>query len=215
MEPIGAPELVVGVGAIGLGAACMLLGYRLALILLPIWGFFAGFLIGAQAIQALVGGAFLGTAPIGWVVGGVIGLAFGALSYAFWYVAVVIALGSVGYWLVWAGMTLLGFSETGLTPIGIGLVGGAIFALLGVVMGVPLVALVVVTAVAGAHALVAGLLLVLGTIDVSALATGIVTAVIGASVGWWLAAIGLSLISITIQLRTIGEFVLEPPAARL
>lgn len=214
MEPIGAPELVAGVVALGLGAAWMLLGYRLALILLPIWGFFAGFLIGAQIAQALVGGGFLGT-PVGWVVGGVIGLAFGALSYAFWYVAVVIAFGSVGYWLTWAGMTLVGFSETGLTPIGIGLVGGAIFALLGVVTGVPLVAVVVVTAVAGAHALVAGLLLILGTIDLGALATGVVTAVIGASVGWWLAAIGLALISITIQLRTIGEFVLEPPSARL
>jgi hypothetical protein len=214
MEPMGAPELVGGVVAIGLGAACMLFGYRLALVLLPIWGFFAGFLIGAQIVQALVGGGFLG-APIGWVVGGVIGLAFGALSYAFWYVAVVIAFGSVGYWLVWAGMTLLGFPEAGLEPIGIGLIGGAIFAIVGLLLGVPLVALVVVTAVGGAHAFVVGVLLVLGTIDVGALGTGVVTAVIRASVGWWLAALGLSLISITIQLQTIGEFVLEPPTTRV
>jgi hypothetical protein len=208
------PELLVGVVAIGLGAGSLLVGYRLALVLLPAWGFFVGFLIGAQVEQALIGDGYLLT-PIGWVVGGVVGLAFGVLSYLFWYIAVVIAFASVGTWLAWGGLTVVGSPESGLASVALGLVVGAALAVLGLVTGVPLVVVVIITAVGGAHALVAGLLLVMGAVDLTALENGVVNAVIGAGIGWWLAAIGLSLIGITFQLRTIGDFVLEPPAARL
>jgi len=36
-------------------------GYRFFIFLLPIWGFFFGFGLGAQAVQALFGDAFLST----------------------------------------------------------------------------------------------------------------------------------------------------------
>lgn len=204
----------MGVFAIGLGAGSMLVGYRLALLLLPVWGFFVAFLIGAQVEQALIGDGYLAT-PIGSVVGGVLGLGFGVLSYLFWYVAVVIAFASVGSWLAWGGLTLVGSPEIGLATVVLGLVAGAAVVGVGLVTGVPLVLVVIITAVGGAHALVAGLLLVLGTIDLAALEYGVVKGVIGAGIGWWLAALGLSLIAIAFQLRTIGDFVLEPPATRL
>ena len=202
----------MGVVAIGLGAGSMLVGYRLALVLLPLWGFLVGFLIGARAEQTLFGDGYLAT-PLGWVVGGVLGLGFGVLSYLFWYVAVVIAFASVGTWLAWGAMTAVGSPE--LTTVALGLGVGAGVAVVGLATGVPLVLVVIITALGGAHALVAGVLLVLGTSDLAALENGVVDAVIGAGIGWWLAAIGLSLIAITFQLRTIGDFVLEPPAARL
>lgn len=204
----------MGVVAIGLGAGTMLVGYRLALVLLPLWGFLVGFLIGAQAEQTLIGDGYLAT-PLGWVVGGVLGLGFGVLSYLFWYVAVVIAFASVGTWLAWGAMTAVGSPESGLATVALGLVVGAAVALVGLATGAPLVLVVIITALGGAHALVAGVLLALGTSDLAALENGVVDAVIGAGMGWWLAAIGLSLIGITFQLRTIGDFVLEPPAARL
>jgi hypothetical protein len=208
------PELLVGALAIGLGAGSMLVGYRLALVLLPVWGLFAGFLMGAQVEHALIGGGYLVT-PVAWVVGGVLGLVFAVLSYLFWYIAVAIAFASVGSWLAWGGLTLVGSPEIGLATVALGLGVGAAVAGLGLVTGVPLVLVVIITAVGGAHALVAGVLLVLGTIDLAALEYGVVNAVIGAGIGWWLAVIGLSLIAITLQLRTIGDFALEPPAARL
>ena len=206
--------MVIGIVAIALGAGWMLLGYRLALILLPIWGFFAGVIFGAHVLQELLGQGFLAT-TISWVGGAIAGLAFAVLAYLFWYLAVVIAFASVGYWLGWGFMTLIGFSGTGLAAFGIGLVVGAVLAVLAVVTGVPLVALVVISALGGAHALIAGLLILLGAIDVTALGTGVVTAIISANVGWWLAALGLALVSTIIQLRTIGEHRLEPPAARI
>jgi hypothetical protein len=208
------PELVVGVFTIALGAGGLLVGYRLGLLLLPAWGFFVGLLIGAQVEQALLGHGYLAT-PIGWVVGGVLGLVFGVLSYLFWYVAVVIAFASVAAWLAWGGLTAVGSPEIGPTAVILGLVVGAAVAVVGLVAGVPLVTVVIITAVGGAHAFVTGVLLVVGTIELGALETGVVSAVIDAGIGWWLAAIGLSLIGITFQLQTIGEFVLEPPATRL
>lgn len=206
--------LLVGIVAIALGAAMMLLGYRLALILLPIWGFFAGFIFGAQVLQEFFGDGFLATTA-SWVVGVIIGLLFAVLSYLFWYVAVVILFASIGYWLGFGFMTLIGFSETGLVAIAIGLLLGAVFAVAAFVTGVPLAALVVIMAIGGAHALVAGILVLLGTIGVEELGTGVANAIIQTNAGWWLVALGLAVVSIIFQLKTIGEYVLEPPAARI
>ncbi|HEY7737598.1 MAG TPA: DUF4203 domain-containing protein [Candidatus Limnocylindria bacterium] len=206
--------LLVGIVAIALGAAMMLLGYRLALILLPIWGFFAGFIFGAQVLQEFFGDGFLATTA-SWVVGVVIGLLFAVLSYLFWYVAVVILFASIGYWLGFGFMTLIGFSETGLVAIGIGLLLGAVFAVAAFVTGVPLAALVVIMAIGGAHALIAGILVLIGTIPVEDLGTGVANAIIMTNAGWWLVALGLAVVSIIFQLKTIGEYVLEPPAARI
>jgi Domain of unknown function (DUF4203) len=206
--------LLVGIVAIALGAAIMLLGYRLALILLPIWGFFAGFLLGAQLLQEFFGDGFLATTA-SWVVGVVLGLLFAVLSYLFWYVAVVILFASIGYWLGWGFMALLGFSETGLVAVAVGLLLGAVFAVAAFVTGVPLAALVVITAVGGAHALIAGILVLIGTLPVEALGDGLVRAIITQNVGWWLLALGLAVVSIIFQLKTIGEYVLEWPEARV
>jgi hypothetical protein len=206
--------LLVGIIAIALGAAMMLLGYRLALILLPIWGFFAGFIFGAQMLQEFFGEGFLATTA-SWVVGVILGLLFAVLSYLFWYVAVVIVFASVGYWLGWGFMTLIGFEETGLIAIGIGLLLGAIFAVAAFVTGVPLAALVVITAIAGAHALIAGILVLIGDVAVGDLGSGVANAIIATNVGWWILALGLAVVSIIVQLKSIGEYVLEPPASRI
>jgi hypothetical protein len=206
--------LLVGIIAIALGAAIMTLGYRLALILLPIWGFFAGFLLGAQLLQEFFGDGFLATTA-SWVVGVVLGLLFAVLSYLFWYVAVVILFASIGYWLGYGFMELLGFQEGGILAVGIGLLVGAAFAVAAFVTGVPLAALVVIMAVGGAHALIAGILILIGTMQVEALGSGMATAIIQTNVGWWLLALGLAVVSIIFQLKTIGDYVLEPPMSRV
>ena len=82
-------------------------GYRLFLFLLPIWGFFFGFGLGAQTMQALFGGGFLATAT-GWVVGFFVGAIFGLLSYLFYVVGVGILAGSLGYALGAGFMNLIG-----------------------------------------------------------------------------------------------------------
>ena len=57
-----------GMLALFFGTVLLLGGYRFFLILLPILGFFFGFGLGAQTVQALFGGGFLSTVT-GWIVG--------------------------------------------------------------------------------------------------------------------------------------------------
>jgi hypothetical protein len=78
------------------GALMCFFGYRLFLILLPIWGFFFGLVLGAQSMQALFGTGFLAEIT-SWVVGFVVGLLFAGLSYLFYFFAVAIIAGSLGY----------------------------------------------------------------------------------------------------------------------
>jgi hypothetical protein len=67
---------------IGLGLCFA--GYRLFVLLLPVFGFFAGFLVTAQAIQELFGGGFLATAS-SWVFGFVVGVLCALVAYFFYY----------------------------------------------------------------------------------------------------------------------------------
>ena len=90
--------VVACAGLIGIlfGLAVSFAGYRLFLILLPIWGFIFGLALGAQTIQALFGVGFLSTVT-SWVVGFVVGGVFAVLSYLFYMVAVALIAGSLGY----------------------------------------------------------------------------------------------------------------------
>src|SRR5215203_1187858 len=78
------------------GSILAFAGYRFFLFLLPVWGFFFGFALGAQTIQAIFNSGFL-IDLASWVVGLFVGLAFAVLSYLFFAGAVAIAVGSLGY----------------------------------------------------------------------------------------------------------------------
>lgn len=88
----------------GFGALVAFAGYRLFLVLLPIWGFVFGFILGAQSIQALLGDGLFATST-SWIVGFVVALIFAVLSYLFYFVAVGIIAASLGYGL---GVALMG-----------------------------------------------------------------------------------------------------------
>ena len=93
--------------ALFLGLIICFAGYRLFLTLLPIWGFFVGFALGAQTLQLLFGAGFLATVT-GWVVGFVVGALFAVLSYLFYAFAVAVIAGSLGYGLGVGFMGLIG-----------------------------------------------------------------------------------------------------------
>jgi hypothetical protein len=84
-------------------------GYRFFLILLPIWGFFGGFVLGSSAIEALLNTGLFATVT-GWVVGFVVGAIFALLSYFFYAAAVAVAAGILGYMLGVAIMDLFGLN---------------------------------------------------------------------------------------------------------
>ena len=116
-----------GMIALLFGLVLAFAGYRLFLALLPIWGFFFGFGLGAQSIQALFGDAFLATIT-SWAVGFIVAVVFAVLAYLFYIAAVAIVSFSLGY-SVTVGV---------LTAIGLPLAGGFIAWIIAVVVGVAL-----------------------------------------------------------------------------
>ena len=86
-------------GLIGIlfGLVVCFAGYRLFLVLLPIWGFVFGLVFGAQTMQALLPASFRCASVTSWVVGFIVGGVFAVLSYLFYMLAVALIAGSLGY----------------------------------------------------------------------------------------------------------------------
>ena len=118
-------------GLIGLlfGTALAFFGYRLFLVLLPIWGFFFGLVLGAQAVQALLPGTGLFASVTSWVVGFIVGGLFAVLSYAFYMIAVAIIGASLGYVVAVGLLTAIGL-QFGFLVWLIGIVAGIAMAVI-------------------------------------------------------------------------------------
>ena len=153
---------ILALFALLMGLAFCFGGYRVFLVLLPIWGFFAGFWLGAEVVNQLFGDGFLVTTT-SWAVGFFSGLILAVLSYLFYMLGVALIAGVVG-WALASG--LLG---------AIGLDGGFIVFILSLITAVIVVGIVlaldvqkyvviVLTAVSGANAIVLSALLMLGRV---------------------------------------------------
>ncbi len=136
----------IGLLGLLLGLGFVFYGFKLFLILLPIWGFFFGFLFGAGLVTALFSDGFLATVT-GWVVGFFVGLLFAVLSYLFYWFAVLFIGASVGYAIGLGLLALLGNGGDNLMGLIFGLVGAAIGAGLVVVLRVPKYLIIALTAI--------------------------------------------------------------------
>ena len=135
-----------------LGSLIAFAGYRLFLILLPIYGFFFGLAFGAHTVQALFGDGFLSTTT-SWVVGFFAGLLFALLSYLFWAFAVAVVAGSLGYALVAGFFSLFGADLDVLVWI-VGVAVGIVFGIAALVMNLQKAIVIVATAFVGAWTIV-------------------------------------------------------------
>ena len=197
---------LLGIVALAVGAAFTFYGFKFFLILLPIWAFVAGFAAGAQAMSVLFGEEFLATV-LGWVIGFLTGAVFAVISYL-WYWAAVVLLGlAVGYQLGVGAMALINIDGFLAIAAGVGL--GIVFAIGTIVLGVPRVLVVILTALGGAATIVAGALLILGTIPVDALGDGLVGAVIYNNFLWLLAYAVIAALGIVWQMRTPSSETLD------
>jgi hypothetical protein len=162
--------IVVGIVAIVIGLAWAFYGFKAFVILLPIWAFLVGFAAGASWIAELFGEGFFATVT-SWVGGLVIGIVLALLSYFWYYAAVVIVGGALGYTLVAGFLGSLGFD--GILAFALGLVAAAIVAVITIVLAVPAWLIVVLSGIGGAVAAVNGLLILLGRIQLEDTSTGL------------------------------------------
>jgi hypothetical protein len=196
--------ILLGILAIAIGLAFCFYGFRLFLILLPIWGFFAGFLLGANGVTALFGDAFLATAT-GWVVGFLLGLLFAVLSYLYYWIAVILLGGALGYQLTLGVLQWISPDFDGFIAFILALIVGAIFAVGFFILHMPAVLVIVATAIGGAGATVAGVIVALGLVTHTGLESGVfgVYQTDDLSIIWLIAAIALAFAGAIYQSRTI------------
>jgi hypothetical protein len=144
--------LLAGGVLLFLGTLIAFAGYRLFLVLLPIYGFFFGLSFGAHSVQALFGDGFLSTTT-SWVVGFFAGVLFALLSYLFWMFAVAITAGSLGYALVAGFFSLFDADLNALVWIvGVGV--GIVFGIAAVVLNLQKAVVIVATSLLGAWTVV-------------------------------------------------------------
>ena len=156
-------DFFLGVLAILAGLVFCFSGYLWLRIVLPVWGAFVGFAFGAGLVAGLGGDRLLGEV-LGWVVGLAFALLFAALAYAYFAFAVVIAMTSVGF-AIGAGLVVALGVDWSWAAVIVGVLVGAIVCVASILVNLPAVVLTTVSAIGGAIAVVAGLMLVTGAMD--------------------------------------------------
>lgn len=192
--------LLTALALIVVGGALLFAGYRLFRLLAPVWGFIVGFDLATAVWRGALHTQPLATAS-SWAVVIIVGLIFAALAYGYYYLAVVILGASVGYTLGQAVVATL-FAQAGLSALAAGLVGAAALVVAIVAFDLPRALLVLLTALGGASAAVAGVMLMFGWVSLATLQSSLTASGAAAAFapGWvTLLTLGLALVGILAQ----------------
>ncbi|MFK8023525.1 MAG: DUF4203 domain-containing protein [Ilumatobacter sp.] len=179
-------DFVVGLLAMLTGLVFCFRGYLAMRVVIPIWGAFAGFVLGAGLVSGDAG--FLGSA-LGWLLGIGLAIVFGTIAYLYYEVSVVIGMMGIGFVLGTSLMVALGVTWSWLIVLS-GVALAVLLAVIAIVAEVPMLLLTVLTALAGASTVVGGVMLLVGTIDVEDLEVGATTEN-AAENAWWYLLYGL------------------------
>lgn len=175
-------EVAVGLIALGVGGLLCFGGYMAARVVLALYGAFIGFVLGAGIVASASGDGFFQTG-LAWLVGLVFALVFLLLSYTFYELSLVIALGAAGFILSSALLTVLGIDWNWFAGLVAGIV-GVVAALAAFVYDLPKALLVIVTTLTGAAIFTNGILLLLGTVELDSYRTGGVSDYLRDSWAW-------------------------------
>lgn len=201
-------DFLIGILALILGLAVCLSGLRYFFIMLPVWGFIAGFFAGAAVVAAIAGDGFLAT-TLGVVIGVIAGIGFSLISYLYWYFGVILAAGYGGGLLGASFFAALGVS-TGWVLFLLGLIVGVIFAWGALSLAYPVYLVVFSTALAGSAIAIGGLLLMLGKFDRNEIGTSALWAKISDHWVLWLLWALLAAIGVGAQLVKMAAATVLP-----
>jgi hypothetical protein len=195
--------ILVGLLAIGIGLAWAFYGLKLFTILLPLWAFFFGLVAGAQWGTDVFGEGFFAT-TLSWGIGVVFGIVLAAISFFWYYAAIVILGGAVGYMLGIGFFEYFGMGDGVIVAI-IGLIVGAIFAIGTFLLGVPVLLVMAFSAFSGAAAVVNGVLILLGRIKLDTLNDGIFGSLFADGLIGTVAFLVLGAAALYWQFRDVGQ----------
>lgn len=182
-------------------------GYRFFLFLLPVWGFFWGFAFGAQTIQAIFGTGFLSDIT-SWVVGFFVALLFAGLSYLFYFFAVALLAGSLGY-SIGAGIMMMITPELNFLVWLIGIIVAVIVAFVVIALNVQKWVIMITTALMGAGVIVGTFLFMLGKLPSADVAANPVRAVLQDSPFWLIIFLIVAVLGFLAQWATSRYWQLE------
>jgi hypothetical protein len=175
-------------------------GYRFFLVLLPIFGFFFGFSFGAQAIQAIFGGGFLSSVT-SWVVGFFFGAAFAVMSYLFYFFAVTVIAGALGYSLGVGIMQAIGF-DFGLIEWLVGVVVAIVVAFGVLILNIQKWVVMIATALLGAGTIVGTFLFLFGGLPSDQLVQNPVRVALQNSPLWMIVFVIVAAVGVVVQYET-------------
>ena len=154
-------DWVAGLLAIVVGGVFCYQGYIAMRIVIAIWGALVGFALGAS-LGADDGGILANA--LSWTLAILLALVFAAIAYLYYAVSIALAMGSIGFTLGASLLVAFGVSWNWLIVLA-GLALGIALAIVAIVGDLPSILLIVLSAMAGASAIVAGLMLLTGQLD--------------------------------------------------
>src|SRR3954454_1998698 len=192
-------DIILGLLAIIAGGAMLVAGQFVLRLVIPVWGFFAGFAFGAGIVAGFADERFLGTV-LGWVLGIVFALIFAVLAYLYYYVAIVIAMGAAGF-AIGSGVVIALGIDWNWVAVLFGLAVGILVGLVSVFANIPMILLVFIGSIAGAIGVTGGLMLLFGSLNTADFSRGDFTDTVSNNFLWWLLFVVLAIAGIVIQFR--------------
>ncbi len=196
-------DVLVGLAAIAVGALFCWRGYVAMRLIIPIWGAFAGFMLGAGIVAGVEDAGFLRTTA-SWVVGLLFAVVFGVLAYLYFEVSIALAMATVGFALGASVMAALGVEWSWLV-VSVGVVVGALLAWLAIVADLPAVLLVGLTAFGGASVIVFGVMLLVDTVNTTDLESSQTTEHIADDWWWYAIYFVLAIVGTVVQVRHLAS----------
>jgi hypothetical protein len=194
-------DIIVGIVAVLTGAVFCFRGYLAMRIIIPIWGAFAGFMLGAGIVAGDSG--FLATA-LGWIVGIAVAVVFGLLAYLYYEVAVMIGMMAIGFTLGASLMVALGVTWSWLIVLS-GVALAVLLAFVALVGDLPMVLLTVLTGFAGSSLIVFGLMLMFGITEFGDFDSAQTTKTLDDSWWWYAMYLGLAIAGMIAQFADVNR----------
>ncbi len=194
--------LFVSAALVLLGVAIALMGEKLFRILLPLLGLVAGFLVGWSGVEAIFGINAL-SIPVALLTGLFVGALTAVLSYLYFSIALVVLTSILfAYGTMYLGLAL-GLSNSGFLMLLLAIAGSVIGLVIALNLAYEHRVVVLVTAFYGVAMVLAGVLLVAGSITLDGLHdNGIIRSVVDTVDNqfiWLFAWIGGSLLAANLQ----------------
>lgn len=200
--------VVAAAALIVFGVFCALMGQKLFRLLLPVVGFIAGVMVGFGGVQAVFGTGAV-SLTIGIITALIVGALMAVLSFVFYHVAVVVLTAVLGASAFSFLGIALGLGDNGFILTLLGLGGAIVGAMFAASSTLSIELVFTLTAFLGVSYVMAGIMLLVGDINLDQLQdNGIVASVlqtVDQSFIWFFVWFGGSLMAASVQRRLAVE----------